>query len=121
MDKNIKEQLKQRLLKEKAKLSGLLENMTNEKEFNKDKVQVTWNDIGDKEEDNAVEVAHYQDSISLERDLEVNLEKIENALKKIDKENFGKCVKCGNDINPERLIAYPEAEACITCASKKRN
>ncbi len=121
MDQETREKLKQKLLSEKNKIRELLEKMTNQKEFNKDKVQVTWSDMGDKEEDNAVEVANFQDNMSLERDLEVNLEKIEYALEKIDREDFGKCVKCGNDIKIERLIAYPEAEACISCASKKRN
>ncbi|MDP2684746.1 MAG: TraR/DksA C4-type zinc finger protein [bacterium] len=120
MDKDTKEQLKQKLVNEKHKIRELLEKMTNQKEFNKDKIQVTWNDMGDKEEDNAVEVANFQDNISLERDLEVNLEKIDNALEKIDNDDFGKCIKCGNDIKIERLIAYPEAEVCMSCASKKR-
>lgn len=121
MDKETKEQLKKRLLEQKAKLRELLEKMTNDKEFNKDKVQVKIDSMGDKEEDNAVDVANFQDNMSLERNLEENLEKIDNALEKIDKDNFGKCVKCNNDIKIERLVAYPEAESCIACASKKRN
>jgi len=121
MDKDTKEQLKQKLINEKNKIRELLEKMTNQKEFNKDKIQVTWNDMGDKEEDNAVEVANFQDNISLERNLEVNLEKIDGALERIENDNFGKCTKCNNDIKTERLIAYPEADVCMSCASKKRN
>jgi len=121
MDNNTKEQLKQKLINEKNKIRELLEKMTNQTEFNKDKIQVTWSETGDKEEDNAVEVANFQDNISLERNLEVNLEKIDNALERIKKDDFGKCIKCGNDIKTERLIAYPEADVCMNCASKKRS
>ena len=120
MDNETKEQLKQKLQNEKKKISDLLEKMTNQKEFNKDKVQVKMDNMGDKEEDNAVEVANFQDNMSLERKLEENLEKIEKALERIDKEDFGQCIKCGNDIKTERLVAYPEADACMSCASKKR-
>jgi len=120
MDNETKEQLKKKLTDEKEKICELLEKMTNAKEFNKDKVQVRIDNMGDKEEDNAIEVANFQDSMSLERDLETNLEKIDNALEKIDKDDFGKCSKCEKDIRPERLLAYPEADLCMECASKKK-
>lgn len=42
---------------------------------------------------------------------------IKQALKRIDNGQYGICTDCGEDINPQRLDAYPEAEKCINCAS----
>ena len=113
MDKELLEELKQKLLEEKTKLETLLEEITGVKEFNKDKVQVKWNDIGDKEEDNAVEVANFQDNISLERELETKLENVNNALKRMEKGTYGICEVSGNPIEEGRLRVNPSAVKCM--------
>jgi len=120
MDQSLIEQLKVKLLDTKKKIVAQLEQLTQEKSFHKDKVQAKWQEMGDKEEDNAVEVANFQDNISLERDLEVNLEKAENALSKIEKGEYGKCEKCGSEIEEARLTAYPEATHCLKCTSGQK-
>jgi RNA polymerase-binding transcription factor DksA len=120
MEESLIVQLKGKLFKEKGKIISQLEEMTQEKTFNKDKVQVKWKEMGTKEEDSAMEVANFQDSISLERNLEESLEKIEKALEKIEKGEYGKCEKCPRDIEEERLIAYPEATICLECTVQKR-
>lgn len=118
MEQEFIEEMKKRLTHERDKIRSQLETMTEEKVFNKDKVQTKWKDVGTKEEDSAVEVADYQDQISLERNLEVSLEKIDKALESIEKGFYGKCEKCGKDIEQARLEAYPEANLCLTCKSE---
>lgn len=118
MDSDVIDLAKEKLLQEKQKLTEQLETMTQEKTFDKDRVQTKWADVGDKDEDNAIEVANFQDSISLERTLETTLEKIDKALEKIEKGTFGTCEDCGNKIGEERLLAYPEAQHCIDCHTK---
>jgi len=120
MDKTLLDQLTKKLQTSKDKLVSQLENMTQEKEFDKDKVQVKWKEMGNKEEDSAVEVAEYQDSISLERNLEESLEKIQKALDRIDNGKYGICESCNDQIEEERLNAYPEAALCLKCKSKQR-
>lgn len=41
--------------------------------------------------------------------------KIDKALKKFDKNEFGLCSDCGEWIKFERLLARPTAELCILC------
>jgi RNA polymerase-binding protein DksA len=41
------------------------------------------------------------------------LVEIENALRRIDDGNYGKCVACGKPIGDERLEAVPWATLCI--------
>ena len=40
---------------------------------------------------------------------------IEEALKALDRGQYGDCVRCGEDIDDKRLIAVPWANLCIRC------
>ncbi|MCA9874671.1 MAG: TraR/DksA C4-type zinc finger protein [Ardenticatenaceae bacterium] len=58
---------------------------------------------------------------SRERDLTLStleqeqLEQIEAALQRLDDGTYGRCARCGQSINPERLEVLPYATLCITC------
>ncbi|GGY72150.1 TraR/DksA family transcriptional regulator [Marinobacter zhanjiangensis] len=41
---------------------------------------------------------------------------IEAALKRIDQDEFGECMECGEPINPKRLEIDPTTLHCIHCA-----
>ncbi len=43
------------------------------------------------------------------------LKAIEDALKRIQREEYGVCTGCGDDINEKRLVAVPWATMCIDC------
>lgn len=47
---------------------------------------------------------------------QVNLKKVQAALKKIEDGSFGTCEDCGEDIPEKRLTALPEAAFCLDCA-----
>jgi len=44
---------------------------------------------------------------------------IEAALQRIKEETFGACIDCGDDIDFNRLQAYPTAKRCIVCQEKR--
>lgn len=44
------------------------------------------------------------------------LRKIDAALKRIEEDEFGYCVACGEEIAPKRLELDPTAPRCIDCA-----
>lgn len=75
-------------------------------------------DLGDKDDENAAEVAMFEKNLSLEKTLEVSLYNVNKALKKIEQGNYGICEKCGNPIKPERLKAFPSATSCMACKKK---
>src|SRR6056297_1208078 len=52
------------------------------------------------------------------RTAENKLSAIEEALKNIDKEEFGKCRKCGQPIQMGRLVIMPESSLCMRCAQR---
>lgn len=43
---------------------------------------------------------------------------IKNALLRIQKGTYGKCGKCGKQIELGRLLAIPTAEYCLSCSEK---
>ncbi len=48
------------------------------------------------------------------------LERLGNALKRMDDGSFGSCIRCGNEIPFGRLSAVPESLICVPCAEKKK-
>ena len=46
------------------------------------------------------------------------LELVNEALERMDRGSFGKCVACGEPISKPRLQAIPYARHCIRCARK---
>lgn len=51
------------------------------------------------------------------RTAESKLDQLELALAKADDENFGKCLRCGQEIPEGRLMIMPESTKCVRCAS----
>ena len=62
-------------------------------------------------------------TISHNRDVLYNLHEggfarlrfIQEAIKALDRGQYGECIRCGNDINEKRLEAVPWATMCIRC------
>ena len=50
--------------------------------------------------------------------LREQLAEVEAAIHRLDDGSYGRCARCGEDINPARLEAMPAARLCITCASR---
>jgi DnaK suppressor protein len=46
------------------------------------------------------------------------LQKVDEALVRVETSGFGLCVECGDEINRKRLEAVPWASHCITCQEK---
>lgn len=47
----------------------------------------------------------------------VESERIRSALERLDRKDFGHCVKCAGEIEAERLESVPYAVLCETCLS----
>ena len=66
-------------------------------------------------EDEANEVEEYGNLLPIENTLELELEKINKALKKIKDKKYGLCEKCKKPISLARLAIYPQAVYCKKC------
>ncbi|GAA3226333.1 TraR/DksA C4-type zinc finger protein [Pseudonocardia petroleophila] len=48
------------------------------------------------------------------------IEALDRAGARLAAGTYGRCVRCGGEIAPERLDALPAAETCIACATTRR-
>lgn len=71
--------------------------------------------FGEKEDENASEVAQFSDNLSLEDELEKALRDVESALKMIDNGTYGTCKYCEQQIDERRILARPTSTSCIQC------
>ena len=47
------------------------------------------------------------------------IEMIDEALTRLDENEYGICIECGNEISPARLEIKPYARFCVSCKSRK--
>jgi len=109
---NIQEQ-KERLVLEKDMLITELKKISikdkNDKYTAKEVLEN--NDVNDLE-DQAMELADFDNNLTITTELQNQLQEVEIALEKIEKDEYGKCEMCGEDIEEKRLITLPSASTC---------
>jgi DnaK suppressor protein len=115
MDQSTLNKIKEKLLNDKEKLEADLGQFTTKNKHNPDDYDANFPDLGDKEDENANEVAQYSDNLTLERTLEKQLRDVNNALQRIDDGKYGVCKYCNKEISTERLEARPTSSACVEC------
>ncbi len=49
------------------------------------------------------------------------VQRIEAAIRRIERGTFGQCCRCDEDIEPTRLVADPAAPFCLGCAGAAAN
>jgi len=119
MDKQFIEERKKDLLQRKENLLRQLGSFAKKSQANEDDYNTKWTDFGEKDDDNISEVEVFERDLNLEETLEVSIDKINKALKKIEEGKYGICEKCGGLIEEGRLKVFPSANACMKC--KKAN
>jgi DnaK suppressor protein len=106
------EKFKDRLLKEKLQiLSDVLGEELSLKYF----FSQVEGDIADRAQD----LYENQVLASLSGLQRETIDKINEALRRIEEGTYGKCASCGADIEIERLEAIPYAILCSACSKKE--
>lgn len=120
MDQQLLPELRQQLLAKRQMIIEQLEGIGSPA-AGKDNFDAKFPDYGDSMEDSAVEVADYTKNLSLERDLEKELQGVDKAIKSMDDGTYGVCSYCGNEIELERLKIRPESTSCVACKNALKN
>lgn len=115
MDKKTLEKIKKELLTRKNQIEEDLKNISKEE---KGEHKTKFPDLGDKTEENVMEIGEYTTNIATERVLESTLRDINSSLDRIEKSTYGTCKYCKKDIGEKRMLARPVASACFKCKSK---
>ena len=118
LDKKTIEQIKKSLEKRKKDIENELKKITKEDKHEREKHKTIFPEFGNKNDENANEIASFTDNLSLGKSLDHTLRDIENTLKRIEKGTYGICKYCKKPISKERLKIRPVSSACIVC--KKR-
>lgn len=116
MDGTLLEKIKAQLLEERKRLEGELAEFA--KKHRGGDYQADFPQLGNKEDENAAEVALFSDNLSLEQTLEAALRDVKKALQRIEEQTYGVCAYCKKPIDPRRLIARPTSRTCINCKER---
>lgn len=104
------------LLSEKERLERELKKFAKRDARSTDEnFDTAFPNYGDKEDENAAEVAEYAANLSLEQDLEKALRDVNSSLERIKKGTYGICKYCKKPIEERRLLARPTSSACVEC------
>lgn len=115
MDAKLLAQLTGLLEAERTKLQSEIETIAHRNNKAVGSFDADFPSHGDKEDENAAEVAEFSDNLSLGSELESALKDVNSALKAIAAGTYGKCKYCQQVIDPQRLLARPTSTSCIAC------
>ena len=126
MDKNLLQKLEEDLKKDEQELEKNLKTFASKDKKLKGDWDTNFPQYSEGGSDSelditADEVEDYSNLLPVEHVLEIRLENVSSALKKIKTDKYGLCEKCKKEISLERLKVSPEVKFCIDCkkSSKK--
>ncbi|MGI9859909.1 TraR/DksA C4-type zinc finger protein [Moorella naiadis] len=116
MDQHSLEHFRQKLLAEKAHLEEQLDSLNSgglrESLFDATQELSRYdNHPGDL----GTEVFERSKDRALRDNVQIQLQKIEDALRSMEESTYGYCRRCGREIPRERLEAIPETTLCLAC------
>jgi len=120
MNKKTLKELKEKLEKERISIEAELNNFADKDKRLKGDWDTRFPETnggsgGQVLEDAADQVEEYTNLLPVEYSLELRLKNINLALEKIKRGEYGKCEKCGKEIEEKRLKIYPAAILCSNC------
>ena len=62
--------------------------------------------------------AQWSHSTGISADIEARIVEVDRALLRMEEGTYGICVRCGQPIPRERLLARPSADRCVSCAEE---
>ena len=114
MDASTLASIKEKLESEKARLEQELK-LLGHHQTEDGTMEPNFPQFGDKEDENAAEVALFSDNKSLEDTLERELRDVIKALDRMKEGKYGICKYCKQQIPLQRLLARPESSSCVNC------
>lgn len=107
--------IKTLLLEEKDTLEKDLGKFTQKNSHVAGDYNSNFPEYGDKDDENAAEVAEYAAELPLEESFEKTLRDNVQALQRLEEGTYGICKYCKKPIDEKRLLARPTSNACVSC------
>lgn len=118
MDPKQLEQLKKILTEEKSRIEKELNEIGRKNPKIEGNFDIRFPQYGRDKDENAQEVTEFEKRKILETIMEKRLSEINEAIKKMEKDDYGVCQNCSETIEEPRLKAMPTAVFCLSCAKK---
>ncbi len=83
--------------------------------------EAQYPEFGDKDDENAQEIAQFTARKPLEITLEKELRDIKKALARLEEGKYGICKYCEKAIDEKRLLARPTSGSCVSCKKTLTN
>jgi YteA family regulatory protein len=116
MEKKKMQHFKEKLISEQVRVLNLINQMKQNGVIDSNSEMATELSFYDNHpSDMATELFDKEKGLALKRNEISILNKIEDSLKSIENQTYGKCESCGNDITLERLEFMPYATNCQVC------
>lgn len=121
VDKKKINEYKKKLLEEKERLEKELHEIEDNNLKNSQSESSGENNYSDHFADSGTATFERERDLSLERNIKDILGRVNSALERIDKDTYGICTHCHEEIDPARLKALPYADLCISCKKKEES
>lgn len=119
MEEQELEKYKSQLIKEKEHLFAEVQELQ-DRSLNESQSEVSGESSYETHQaDSGTATFERERDLSLERNVEDLLERVDAALRKIENGEFGLCESCGRAISEDRLEALPYANLCIECKERE--
>ena len=115
------DKMKNKLDVEKKRLEEDLSSFTKKNVHNAEDYKADFPDFGDESDENAKEVATFEERLNMENTLETELRDVNKALERIEKGTYGTCHNCKEEIPEARLEARPTASTCVKCKEELKS
>ena len=117
--KSTVEKFRKKLLEEQERLSEVIREIQEEQE----EVRLTETSSDRSPDPNTAEggslAFEMEMELSLSKNAEDLLAKVNDALERIDEGGYGNCAECGTAIPVARLEVLPYTRYCVECASRR--
>ena len=122
MDNNLLKRFKSKLEAQKEEVKSLLQQMEKNGTIkSNEEFSSELSTYDNHPADSASSLYDKEKGLIFQKNEEIIIDKIDNALKDIEKGTYRKCKKCGREIDEKRLEYVPYAEYCIECQKKIDN
>jgi DnaK suppressor protein len=107
--------LRRRLVAERQRLTTVIRQLDAEiQELGADEA-TEHATVGNHQADSGSEVFEQESAVTLERNERELLRLVEQALERLAQGQYGRCLRCGEPIAEERLLALPYVAHCLPC------
>lgn len=112
-----KNAIKEQLLSRQSEIQGDLDRLHQEMASLGTEQEQERGGSGNHLADDGSSVMEQERLGTLIEDMGAMIRQISGAVTRLENGTYGTCQRCGKEINPERLEAFPYVEYCIECQS----